>query len=527
MDRSVCLRALVGVSACLVWSAGAQARGEQSGFASNSGQNAQPGASSPGAGPKGQVKTAANTAQQPAAGQPAGDAQQLTPAQQKYGLPKNPQLGGPVDTDLSKPLSLQRAIRIGLLRQNSIAIAQTQVESAMGRLTQARSSYFPQVTPTFSFQTNLSPGGAIFIGGQRIGGSATSETRSEVIAARQLIFDTGLREANVAAARRNVFASEYGVGNQRQDVVLAVTNAYFNLLRDRELVKVEEESVKRAEETAKAIQAQFEAGVAARSDTLQSQADLANARVALLSARNDYQLQEAALKNAMGVITPMPLVLDDTPIAAPAPTPDPIALEKYVQAAYGNRLDVKQQQERVYSQGYAVRVAKIISGLTVQADVTEGFAFDPTSGEERTFAVTASYPLFDAGNTRAVVRENKAQWELEKRTLDQLQQSVRLTVDQSYTAREQARQRQIAANVAVTAATENYNAAFAKNREGLINILELINAEVQLINAQVQQVQATYDFYTADAQLLRDTGLNDPIFLPRVPNAKPPVPPRP
>jgi outer membrane protein TolC len=198
-----------------------------------------------------------------------------------------------------------------------------------------------------------------------------------------------------------------------------------------------------------------------------------------------------------------------------------------VQAAYNNRLDVKQQQERVYAQGYSVRIAKINAGLSIEADVTEGYAFDPTSGEERTFIVSASYPLFDAGKTRAIVRENKAQWEAEKRTLDQLEQTVRLNVDQAYTAREQARQRQIAANAAVTAATENYNAALAKNKEGLINILELINAEVQLINAQVQQVQATYDFYTADAQLLRDTGLNDPIFLPKVPGAKPPVPARP
>src|SRR5947209_6882890 len=124
-----------------------------------------------------------------------------TPAQQKYGLPKTPLTGGPVDTDLSKPLSVQRAIRIGLLRQNSIAIAQTQTESAQARLIQSRSSYYPQVTPTFQFQTNLSPGGSIFINGQRFGGSATSENRTEVIAVRQLIFDTGRREANVGTAR--------------------------------------------------------------------------------------------------------------------------------------------------------------------------------------------------------------------------------------------------------------------------------------------------------------------------------------
>lgn len=522
MFRSDCPRGLAGAAVVIVGFAAVPSLAEQPGPAAPARQ-AVPNAARAQVVPTSPVPSGAPSASGNRI-QAAPASQLLTPAQERYGLPRTPVVGGPVDTDLSKPLSLQRAIRIGLLRQNSIAIALTQADVASGRLIQARSSFFPQVTPSFQYQTNLSPGGAIFVNGQRIGGSATSETRTEVIAARQLIFDTGRREANVGAARRNVFASEYGVGNQRQDVVLTVTTGYFNLLRDRELVRVQTESVKRAEETNKAIQAEFEAGTAARSDTLQSQADLENARVALLSAQNDYRIQEATLKNAMGVVSNQPLVLDDSPIPTPSTVGDPIPLERYIATAYANRLDVKEQQERVYAQGYNVRLAQIDAGLSVSANVTEGYQLDPTNGEERTFIVSATYPLFDAGNTRAAVRENKAQWEAEKRNLDQLEQNVRLNVDQSYSIREQAKQRLLAANVAVTAAEENYRAALAKNKEGLINILELINAEVLLINAQVQQVQANYDYYIADAQLLRDTGLNDPIYLPRVPNAKPPVP---
>ncbi len=526
MFRTVCLRALFGAPAVLVGFAVAPVCAEQSGAPANARQAApiaiSATTSTANSAPK--ARRARTSAQN--GGAVSAPADNLTPAQVKYGLPRTPVVGGPVDTDLTKPLSLQRAIRIGLFRQNSIAIAQTQAEVAQNRLIQSRSSYFPQITPTFQFQTNLSPGGSFTFQGQRFGGSGTSETRTEIIAARQLIFDSGKREANVGSARRNLFASEYGLGNSRQDVVLSVTSGYFNLLRDRELVKVEDESVKRADETAKAIQAQFEAGTAARSDTLQAQADLANARVALISAQSDYQIQEASLKNAMGVVSIVPLVLDDAPIPAPNTVPDPVPLERYIQSAYLNRLDVKQQQEQVYSQGYSVRLARINAGLSLEADVTEGYQLDPTSGEERTFTVSATYPLFDAGNTRAMVRENQALWEAAKRNLDQLEQNVRLSVDQSFTAREVAKQRMLAANLAVTAANENYKAAFAKNREGLINILELINAEVLLINAQVQQVQATYDYHIADAQLLRDTGLNDPIYLPRVPGVRPPVLPR-
>ena len=265
----------------------------------------------------------------------------------------------------------------------------------------------------------------------------------------------------------------------------------------------------------------------AKSDTLQAEADAANARVTLLSAQNDYRLAEASLKNSMGVVTPQPLILDDAAVSEPPATPDAISLERYIQAAYANRLDIKQQQERVYAQGYAVRIAQINAGLSLDANVTEGYQLDPATGEQRTFIVSASYPLFDAGATRAVVRENRAQWEQDKRSLDQLQQAIRLNVDQSYSSREQAKQRLIAANVAVAAGQENYRAADAKQKNGLINILEVINAEVQLVNAQINQVQAIYDYYIGDARLQRDVGLNDPIYLPRVPGVTPPVTPRP
>ncbi len=486
-----------------------------------------------------------------------------TPAQRRYGLPRNPFVGSAPSIDLSQPLTLARAIQIGLDRQDSIAITQTQTVIAQARLVQARSSYYPQVNPSFQYQSNVTPG-RTFVGttgttgtttstgqirdvprqpratgtgtttgtgtgsggvtqtgttstGSFVTGSTASETRTEVVAARQLIFDSGVREATVGLNRRNVFAAEYGLGNTRQDVVLAVTQSYYNVLRDRELVRVEEESVRRAQTTLDVIQAQVQAGTAAQSDTLQSLADLANARIALLSAQNSVYQDEASLKNAMGVITYAPLVLADAAPPTPSPQPDTTPLQSYVENAWNNRLDLKQQQELINAQGYNVRIARINSGLTVNATINEGYQLNPNAGEERSFLVSFSYPLFDAGSTRAAVRENRALLEQQWRNLDLDQQNISLSVEQSFTTRELARQRVAAAQIAVDAGQTNYNAALEKQKNGLINILDVINAEVQLINAQVAQVQALYDFYIADSQLRRAVGQNDPGYVPNVP----------
>ena len=551
--------------------------------------------------------TAAAQSTTPAAGNPI-----QTPAEQRYNIPRNPLIGAPVSLDLTKPLSLQRAIAIGLTRQNTIAIALTQTDAARASLIQARASYFPQATPSFQYQSNLSPGRNTVFGtqttttgtttttttgtgttgitgaapaagratgaatgttgtttsgststgststgstgsgltpGQSSGGTGTtttgtgtgigtttgggtnttiiygssaSESRTEVVALSQVIYDSGKSEANVGFARRSVFGAEYSLGDARQSVILNVTESYYNLLRNRELVRVQQENVRLAQTTLEAIQAQVLAGTAAQSDTLQAQSNLANARINLLSAQNDVRNQEAALKNAMGVIASQPLILADTVVPTPNPTPDPQPLDSYVQTAFVNRLDIKQQQESIYAQGYNVRIAQINNGVQVNASVNEGFQFTPDQGEERSFVVAFTYPLFDAGSTRAAVRATKAQQEAARRTLDALEQNVRLDIEQQYNTRELARLRVAAADLAVQAGQLNYTAALEKQRNGLVNILDVLNAQVQFVTAQVLQVQAIYDFYIADARLSRDTAQNDPGFIPDIPGNKAP-----
>ncbi len=452
------------------------------------------------------------------------DRQELTPAQQKYGLPKNPMIGGTIDLDLTKPLSLERSIQIGLSRQNSIAIAKTQVDAAGERVVQARSSYLPQVTPGLQFQTSKQPGTSFSSGSgsfNQTTGYSSSERLTEQIAATQLIFDSGKREARVGQSRRNAFAAEYELGNERQNVILIITQDYYNLLRDRELVRVQDENAARAAKTLESIKAQVEVGNAAKSDTLQAEADLANAQVAVLQAKSDANVAQALLKNSMGIVSSLSLTLSDDHASPPPPMLDTSTFDDYVRIAYQNRLDMKAQQEQINAQGYSVKLAHINNGVSVDANVSEGYQLDPDSGEQRGFIVNFSYPLFDGGSTRAAVRENKALLELQRRTLDQLQQSIRFNVEQSYLVREQARQRNTAAQKAVEAGQLNYDAALEKQKNGLVNILDVLNAQVQLVNAQVSLVQAIYDYYISEAQLKRNIGINDPVYLPRVPGSKP------
>lgn len=457
----------------------------------------------------------------PPAGSPPLQPRQ-TPAQQKYGLPQNPVVGDVVDVDLTQPLTLDRAIRIGLQRQNSIAISKTQTDAASQRLVQSRSAYFPTIAPSYRYNYNLQPGGAFFIGGQLLTGSRVSENVNSNLVASMQLFDSGQREARIGLSRRSLFANEYGLGNERQNVILSVTEGYYNLLRTKELLRVQEQTVARARTNLESIQAQVAVGNAAQSDTLQAEADLANAEVNLLTAQADYEVAQASLKNAMGVVTYEPVKTADETLPAPPAIPDESSLEEYVDLAYENRLDLKQQQEQINAQGYNVRLAHLNAGLSVSANVQQGFQADPNTGETRILNFAVSYPLFDGGNVRAAIRESKATLEQSKRSLDQVEQTIRFGVEQAFRIREQSRLRYTASLKAMQAAELNYNAALERQRNGLVNVLDVLTAQLQYVNAQVSNVQSIYDYYIADARLRRSVGLNDTEYLPRVPGIKPP-----
>jgi outer membrane protein len=448
----------------------------------------------------------------PANPAPSSEAR-MTPAQQRYGITNNVPGQAPEDTDLTAPLTLDRAIRIGLQRQNSIAIAQSQVRSAKAGVTQAKSDYYPQIEPTYQYQTSLSPTGSVVTvnpdGTTSKRRYISSTSKSSLVAARLTLYDSGRREANVAASRYNLQATKYGVLDERQTVILNITTDYYNLLRSREIVKVDQESLHRAETTLDEINAEVEVGSGAKSDTFQAESDLANAKVAVLAAQNDLKIAEANLKNSMGIVYSGSLNIPEEPLATPDPTPDSLTLDDYVSKGYASRSDVKQLEEQIKAQGENVRIARINNGLSVSADVTEGLELQPHTGEARQFNLSLSYPLFNGGATRAAVREAEETLLQSRKNLDQLEQNIRLNIEQAYLTREQNRQQVQAAEEAVKAGQTNYQAASEKQKYGLVNILEVINAEVELVTAQVSLVQAQYDYYIADAQLQRFVGGND------------------
>ena len=332
----------------------------------------------------------------------------------------------------------------------------------------------------------------------------------------QTLFDTGQREAANTEARRAVDAAEYNNQNTRQTIILAVTQDYYQLLLNRDLVKVAQAQTARYQQAVDVTQAQIDAGTTAAKDIFQARADLANAQVTLLNNQNAVQTASAALKNALGVdldgvVQIAPLTAGDqlppVPVSGPA-----VTLAGFLTAAFAGRPDLRQQQAVVQSNAAALRLAQREAGLTVTGDYILNYQATNDvglRGVNSQFLVTGSYPLFDAGSARGAVHIAQAARDAALDQLELVRQQVRLDVEQAYTTRQTNLEAAGLAQAAVTAAQVNYDAAVASRKEGIGTVLDITTAQATLTQAQSQYVTAVYNFYIADAQLQKAAGRND------------------
>lgn len=474
---------------------------------------------------------------------------------------------------LPTPLTLADAIAIALRRQPAGYIAQTQITSANGQKAQARARYFPTLTPVFQYQDSrntfygISTGGGsntivtptptggtgtgttgtggtgmgtgttgtgtgttgtgttgtggqttqtITTGPQSLDGVSVTRGGGSSLTLQQTLFDSGTRESINAQARRSLDAARFGRTDTRQQIILAVTSDFYDLLRADDLVKVSQAQVTRARQTVDQTQGQIDAGVAARADILQSQADLANAQVTLLQNESAVRSSEAALKNALAVETDAPLQLATLAAGGALPPPPdagPVrTLDDYVRQAYAARPDLRQQLSVIEVSRQSVKQAHIAAGPALSGSYVLTYQPQNDLGAKSTDSqvlVTASYPLFDGGGARGGVRIAEAGRDADLDRLEQLRQSVRLDVEQSYYDRALALQRIRLSQVAVQAAQASFDAATARRSAGVGTVLDITTAQVSLTQAQNGYVSAVYDFYTADARLRRATGQND------------------
>jgi outer membrane protein len=445
-------------------------------------------------------------------------------------------------------MSLGDAIVIALTHQPTEAEAVANRSIAGERLNIVKSQYYPTLTPQFTYNYDYSyapvpqfiytPTGIQEV---TIPTGILTQTKTGDAALAYRVLDMGTRDLNNLQARQNLRAADYAEMDTRRTIIANVAAAYFTVLRDNALVRVDQAQVAGAQSTLDVTTAQVEAGVSAKKDVLQARANLLNAQVTLLQAQNNARLAQTQLRSTLGTIAaggPVPGDIpladvsppsEDAPITAKLPTTGPgsattasstdeDAIRAYTQVALRDRPDLAESEQGVAASHTGVRLQQVGAGLALTTDVGAGYQFIPYSGTDRQVNIAASYPLFDGGLTRAQVREAQANLHLSQAQLVALEQQIAVDVEQAYRDLTQARATLPAARAALDAAQVNFDAANEARREGVESLVDVITAQTALVQAQQNYIEAVYGYFGADAALASAVGQADRIGM-TTPNA--------
>ncbi len=385
------------------------------------------------------------------------------------------------------PLTLQQCLSLAMANQTDIITARNNVTIAKGRSSEALAQYLPQL----SIQNN-----AFQWGTQSVLSRVTTGTAVNV---SQTVFDGGLREASNVQARYGVTQNQAGLTRTVQTTTYSVTGAYYDALRSKHLAEVAQTTVTYNEELLKQVQAAAEQGTVAQADVLPVTAQLANARVSLITANNDVKTSLLAVQTAIGLVPQPSFDIQDVS-EVPNTTIQP--LDTYVSQATAARPDILQSKAVAGAARASLRSARIslyprpVINAEYQKGIEGGFT---TSGGQMVGGVV--FDLFNGGANRAAYREAKASAANAAQAETQVMRDIPTQVEQAYLNLTSSKDRLAASDVGLQAAQVNYNAQKERYALGSGTIIDTLNAQVQLTTAQSNAVQARYDYYTAIAQM--------------------------
>jgi outer membrane protein TolC len=406
-------------------------------------------------------------------------------------------------------LNLEQAVAIGINNSRALRTAAEAVQRARGVLNENRAAFLPTVGGTTTF-THIEPGASFTIteNGQQVTVPIILQNQWQVNGNINVPIDlSGLITAAVQQSQFQEIASRLDFNRTRNDTILNIKNAYYDVLRAKALVTVAEQNLKDAQDQQTTAQQQLDAGIGTRFDVLRAATQVANAQQSLISARNQVNLTTATLNNVLGLDqnTPTTILEANTP-ALPAED-----FNGAVAEAYAKRPEILQADANIRAAEKGAVLAQRSQMPTLGVGFTVGFSpnaagFAPLT-TTYTSVATLNMPLFDQGLSRARQQEARAQVETSRTDKQTTQDTVALQVRQAYLTLIEAQDRLNVTTAALGEAQEQYRLAQVRFKAGVTAtpgaspLLEISDALAALTQAQTNQVTAQYDVQNDRARL--------------------------
>jgi outer membrane protein len=400
------------------------------------------------------------------------------------------------------PLSLQDAQALALKHNPQISVARLTALASRQVTREARSNFWPTAQIEIT-AVDANPGSRITAGA--LNNPTVYQRAAAGATVTQLITDFG-RTANLASSANLAAKAE----NQNQiatkeQILLAVDQAFYSSLQSQAVLTVAQETVKARQTVSNQVNSLFQSKLKSGLDLSFANVNLAQAKLLLLDAQNNENAALAALSAVLGFsnLQNFQLVDDSTPNAPP-----PGNVDDLISIAFSVRPEILALE----FQSESARKFKIAERDLLFPDIRALGAVGDTpvrnpiiSAWYGAVGVNVNIPvfngfLFSARAKEAALRAQATEEQL-RGLRDQIARDVRnswLNATTAYDRLAVTQQLLEQANLALNLAQSRYNL-------GLGSIVELSQAQLQQTQAQITNAQAGYDYRLSLAVLKYQT----------------------
>ena len=321
----------------------------------------------------------------------------------------------------------------------------------------------------------------------------------------QKVFDWSSIE-NLRASNDRLKAAENSYKSSRDLVVLAVANAYLQVIADSSNIASQKAQVSTSEALHQRARDQRAAGVAARIDELRAQVELQTQQQRLIAAEDQRSKDMLSLARAIGLPAEQQFTLTDTVPYAPL---EGVSLEKALQDAYAHRPDYLSAQLEARAAGLSRKAAAAENLPNVTSSANYGDIGPNFGSSHGTFEATASVniPIFQGTRVKADVLEADAALQQKQAQLEDLKGHIDQDVRSAFFDLDAASELVKVAESNTNLARETLAQAQDRFSSGVTDNIEVVQAQESVSSADQAYISSLYAFNIAKVQLARAVGI--------------------
>ena len=412
-------------------------------------------------------------------------------------------------------LTLDEAIKLGLDNSKQLKISSYKVEQAEIKYKQATDLTLPSLKASAGYTrlSDLEPPQIMFPGVDKpvaLFPIYVNNYLAKVSLSETIFSGFRLRYA-MESQKLLEEATKLDAVKDKDEVVFNIANAYISIYKLEQSIKIVDQNLVSLDQRINETKKMEQQGVVLHNDELRLELQKSNIQMTRIDLQNNLEIAEYNFNILLGRNEKSDVIIDTTIVTKQSAL---LPLERYLEEALKNRSDLQALSTRRKSLENNVKVAR--TGYYPQMAVAANYydsrpnprVIPPQDKFVSTWdaGVVLTWDLMNLYSNKHVLADTKIQLQQSEEVQNQLVDNIKMDVNQSYVACQQAAQKIELTQVSVQQAEENYRIVNSRYNSSLALTSDLVDANLVLLQAKVSQTLAHADALLSYYRLLKSTG---------------------